>query len=56
MVLSALSSAATGRAAALGREGILINIARGSVVNEDALVNAIEQGTIVGALHPFRVP
>lgn len=35
--------------AALGREGILINIARGSVVNEDALVNAIEQGAIAGA-------
>lgn len=35
--------------AALGREGILINIARGSVVDEAALVTAIDQGTIAGA-------
>lgn len=35
--------------AALGPNGILINIARGSVVDEDALVEAITQGTIGGA-------
>jgi lactate dehydrogenase-like 2-hydroxyacid dehydrogenase len=35
--------------AALGNEGMLINIARGSVVDEEALVTAIEQGTIAGA-------
>lgn len=35
--------------AALGREGILINIARGTVVDEEALVTAIEQETIAGA-------
>ncbi|MBM6607865.1 2-hydroxyacid dehydrogenase [Enterobacteriaceae bacterium RIT814] len=35
--------------AALGEKGILINISRGSVVDEPALINAIEQGTIAGA-------
>lgn len=35
--------------AALGSNGILINIARGSVVDEDALVTAITQGIIGGA-------
>ncbi|POT55700.1 2-hydroxyacid dehydrogenase [Citrobacter amalonaticus] len=34
---------------ALGAKGILINIARGSVVDEEALVEAITQGTIGGA-------
>lgn len=34
---------------ALGPTGILINIARGSVVNEAALVNAIEHKLIAGA-------
>lgn len=35
--------------AALGCDGILINIARGSVVDEAALVMAIDRGTIAGA-------
>lgn len=35
--------------AQLGPEGILINISRGSVVDEAALVAAIEAGTIAGA-------
>lgn len=34
---------------ALGPTGFLINIARGSIVDEDALVNAINQGHIAGA-------
>jgi lactate dehydrogenase-like 2-hydroxyacid dehydrogenase len=34
---------------ALGKKGFLINIARGSVVDEAALVQAIAQGTIAGA-------
>ncbi|ATA26014.1 hydroxyacid dehydrogenase [Brenneria goodwinii] len=34
---------------ALGSDGMLINISRGSVVDEQALVEAIEQGTIAGA-------
>ncbi|HEY2184386.1 MAG TPA: 2-hydroxyacid dehydrogenase [Xanthobacteraceae bacterium] len=34
---------------ALGREGILINMARGSVVDEPALINALQQGTILSA-------
>lgn len=35
--------------AALGPEGLLINVARGSVVDEDALVEALRDGTIAGA-------
>jgi lactate dehydrogenase-like 2-hydroxyacid dehydrogenase len=35
--------------AALGKKGILINIARGSIVDEPALVDALADGTIKGA-------
>src|SRR6266567_1787691 len=35
--------------AALGKKGILINIARGSIVDEAALVVSLESGTIKGA-------
>ena len=34
---------------ALGPEGFLINVSRGSVVNEAALIDALEQGRIAGA-------
>lgn len=35
--------------AALGGEGVLINVARGSVVDEDALIEALRAGTIQSA-------
>jgi hydroxypyruvate reductase len=35
--------------AALGRKGTLVNIARGSIVDEEALVAALKAGTIKGA-------
>lgn len=35
--------------AALGQDGVLVNIARGSVVDEDALISALANGTIAGA-------
>ena len=35
--------------AALGKKGILINVARGSVVDEAALIDALEKGVIAGA-------
>ncbi|OXH82525.1 dihydrofolate reductase, partial [Burkholderia multivorans] len=35
--------------AALGRDGFLINVARGKLVDETALVRALADGTIAGA-------
>ena len=35
--------------AALGPQGLLVNVARGSIVDSDALVNALEGGVIGGA-------
>jgi hydroxypyruvate reductase len=35
--------------AALGKKGYLVNVARGSVVDEQALVQALREGTIAGA-------
>lgn len=34
---------------ALGQKAVLINIARGSIVDEDALIEALEKGVIAGA-------
>lgn len=46
---------------ALGKSGYLVNIARGTVVDEDALIRAITEGTIAGAAldvfaHEPKVP
>ena len=39
----------TGVLSALGKDGVLINIARGSVVDTEALVDALQNGVIRGA-------
>ncbi|NLS04076.1 2-hydroxyacid dehydrogenase [Rhizobium sp. P32RR-XVIII] len=55
LVLTIAASAATQNIVsadmlkALGKTGVLINIARGSVVDEDALLAALNDGTIAGA-------
>lgn len=35
--------------AALGRDGVIVNISRGSVIDEEALLDALESGAIAGA-------
>ncbi len=41
--------------AALGADGVIVNISRGSVIDEDALIQALEKGVIRGAaLDVFR--
>ncbi len=42
-------SVSTDELAALGENGVLINTARGAIVEETALVEAIEDGTLAGA-------
>ncbi|WP_108003638.1 2-hydroxyacid dehydrogenase [Mycoplana dimorpha] len=55
LVLAIAATAATenivnaGILKALGQTGVLVNIARGSVVDEDALLAALNDGTIAGA-------
>ncbi len=55
LIISAAASSSTAKLVdasvfqALGRDGMLVNIARGSIVDEPALVNAIEAGVIAGA-------
>lgn len=55
LMITAAATASTrsivdaGVLAALGPEGYLINIARGSLVDEEALIAALRQGTIAGA-------
>jgi len=55
LVLTIAASAATQNIVnaemlkALGKTGVLINVARGSVVDEDALLAALNDGTIAGA-------
>ncbi|MCY0150180.1 2-hydroxyacid dehydrogenase [Hoeflea sp. G2-23] len=34
---------------ALGSDGIIVNISRGSVIDEQAMINALDEGTIAGA-------
>jgi lactate dehydrogenase-like 2-hydroxyacid dehydrogenase len=55
LIISAAASSSTVRLVdggvleALGEDGMLVNVARGSIVDEPALVNAIEKGVIAGA-------
>ena len=55
LIISAAASSSTDKLVdagvfeALGKDGILVNIARGSIVDQPALVHAIEHGVIAGA-------
>lgn len=42
-------SISTGELSALGEHGVVVNTARGAVIDEDALVEALEAGTVGGA-------